>query len=182
MRLLDLVTCSQKYSIIYADPPWSYKDKALAGNRGAGCHYQTQGLEWIKSLPVASLAAEDSCLFLWATAPLLPEALQVMDSWGFGYKTVVFTWVKRNPKAGTWFWGMGNWTRSNPEYCLLGVRGRPKRVSKGVHSVCDAVIGRHSAKPAEIRTRIEALMGDLPRLELFAREEVSGWDCFGNEV
>ncbi|GAF84444.1 unnamed protein product, partial [marine sediment metagenome] len=108
--------------------------------------------------------------------------LFAMKCWGFEYKTVAFTWVKRNKKSDSWFWGMGWWTRSNPEYCLLGVKGNPKRVSAKIHSVIDDRIMKHSKKPDRVRDKIVELCGDLPRIELFARQRVNGWDAWGNEV
>ena len=170
----------QKYSVIYADPPWSYRNK---GTRAAADrHYSTMSIEDIKSLPVADIAAENCVLFLWATFPMLPEALETIKAWGFQYKTLAFCWIKRNRKSPGWFWGLGNWTRSNPEVCLLAVRGRPARASAAVHSLIEAPVGRHSAKPPQARERIEALMGDVPRIELFARERAPGWDAWGDEV
>lgn len=173
---------NKKYNIIYADPPWSYKDKALAGNRGAGCKYQTQSKEWIDNLPVKDIAANDCILFLWVTMPKLNECWDLIAKWGFEYKTVAFTWVKKNKKSDSWFWGMGMWTRANAELCLLATKGKPKRISASVHSVVDDRIMRHSKKPDSVRKRIVELCGDLPRIELFAREQQNGWDCWGNEV
>ena len=173
---------NKEYQIIYADPPWSYRDKALAGNRGACCKYPVQTQEWLLHLPVTSIAARDCCLFLWVTMPKLDEVFALISAWGFEYKTCAFTWVKRNKIAPTWFWGMGRWTRANAELCLLATKGSPKRVSAGVHSIIDTPIGKHSAKPAIVRDRIVELCGDLPRIELFARDRVSGWDAWGNEV
>lgn len=173
---------NKKYQIIYADPPWSYRDKALAGNRGAGCKYQTQEQTWINNLPVKDIAADDCVLFLWVTMPKLNECWDLIASWGFEYKTVAFTWVKKNKKSDSWFWGMGNWTRANAEVCLLAIKGKPKRISAAVHSVIDAPVRKHSQKPDEARARIVQLLGDLPRIELFAREETAGWDVWGDEV
>lgn len=173
----------KKYSIIYADPPWSYEDKALAGNRGAGCKYDVQSADWINNLPVSRIAAPDCALFLWVTMPKLNEVFPTLfEKWGFEYKTNAFTWVKRNRVSPSWFMGMGCWTRANAELCLLATRGNPKRLDAGVHSVIDAPIGRHSEKPAETRDRIVRLMGDLPRIELFARQAAPGWDCWGNQA
>ena len=170
----------QKYAIIYADPPWSYRNK---GTRAAADrHYRTMSIEDIKALPVADIAAENCVLFLWATFPMLPEALDTIEAWGFSYQSVAFCWVKRNKKSHSWFWGLGNWTRSNAEVCLLAVKGRPQRVSAAVHSLIEAPVGKHSAKPAEARERIVELVGDVPRIELFARERVNGWDAWGDEV
>jgi N6-adenosine-specific RNA methylase IME4 len=174
---------SKKYSVIYADPPWSYKDKALAGNRGAGCKYPVQSRDWINDLPVGRIAASDCALFLWVTMPKLNEVFPTLfEKWGFEYKTCAFTWVKRNKISPSWFWGMGSWTRANAELCLLATKGNPKRLDAGVSSVIDSAIGRHSEKPPETRDRIVSLMGDLPRIELFARQTVPGWDCWGNDA
>lgn len=170
----------KKYSVIYADPPWGYRNKASYG--AASDHYKTMTFNDIKSLPVADLAEKDCTLFLWATFPTLPDALEVMASWGFRYKTLGFLWVKLNRKSKSLFWGLGNWTRSNPEVCLLGVRGRPERMCAGVHSVVIAPVDRHSKKPDSVRERIGKLLGDVPRLELFARERAPGWDAWGDEV
>ena len=173
----------QKYSVILADPPWSYDDKAL--NRGgAERFYRTLSEQAIAELPVAGIAAKDSILFLWATYPKIAEALAVIAAWGFTYKTAAFTWVKRNTVTPSLFWGMGRWTRSNAEICLLATRGKPSRAEdgKGVHSIIEAAVMRHSAKPAETKDRILKLTGDVPRIELFAREVTPGWHAVGNEV
>ena len=118
---------------------------------------------------------------MWATFPMLREALEVIEAWGFIYKTVAFNWVKQNKTGAGLFWGLGNWTRSNSEICLLAVKGKPKRMSASVHSVILSPVQQHSRKPAETRDRIVELMGDLPRIELFAREAAPGWDAWGNE-
>lgn len=170
----------KRYTVIYADPPWSYRNK---GTRAAAeKHYRTMSIGDIKALPVADIAAADCVLFLWATFPMLPEALETIKAWGFRYKTAAFLWAKQNRRSPGWFWGLGNWTRSNAEVCLLAVRGRPARASAAVHSLIEAPVGRHSAKPPQARARIEALMGDVPRIELFARERVPGWDAWGDEI
>jgi N6-adenosine-specific RNA methylase IME4 len=171
-----------KYNIIYADPPWTYQDKALAGNRGAGCKYKLMTLDELGAMPIYDLAADNACLFTWVTMPKLDEYFNLMRAWGFKYKTCAFTWIKTNKKSGTLFWGMGRWTRANPEVCLLATKGRPRRISASIHSVIMAPIGKHSEKPDEARQRIVGLCGDLPRVELFARIKPEGWDVFGNEV
>ena len=172
----------KKYSIIYADPAWSYKDKALAGNRGAGCKYPTQSADWLNSLPVKKIADKNCILFLWVIMPKLNECFELIKEWGFEYKTCAFTWVKKNKKSDSWFMGMGRWTRANSEICLLATKGKPKRINAGVRSVVDTRIERHSKKPDCVRDRIVDLCEDLPRIELFARQRVKGWDCWGNEV
>jgi len=173
---------NKKYQIIYADPPWKYRDKALAGNRGAGCKYQVQEKDWIDNLPVSDIADKDCVLFLWVTMPKLNECWELIEKWGFSYKTVAFTWVKRNKKSSSWFWGMGRWTRANAELCLIATKGKPKRITASIHSVIDTPIEEHSKKPDEARKRIIELVGDLPRIELFARQKTEGWDVWGNEV
>lgn len=173
----------KKYSVILADPPWAFRAWSNKGmGRSAEQHYSTMRLEDIKALPVADLAAEDCVLFLWATFPMLKEALEVIDTWGFTYKTVAFTWVKENRKSPGLFWGLGYWTRANAEVCLLATRGSPKRQSAAVHQVILSPVERHSKKPDEVQERIVTLMGDVPRVELFARQETPGWDVWGNEV
>ena len=119
------VTISKKYSIIYADPPWRYSAKKVQG--AAENHYPTMSIEELCALPVADLAAPDSALFLWATFPQLPEALRLIEAWGFTYKSVAFVWLKKNKKADSWFYGLGFWTRGNAEICLLATKGHPKR-------------------------------------------------------
>lgn len=175
----------RKYNIIYADPPWN----GLGWNNGSGdkCpanHYEVQDIEWIKNLPVEYIAADTCFLFLWVTFPNLQEGLDVIKAWGFKYATCAFNWVKRNKKSDGFFVGCGNYTRANSELCLLGVKGRcqAERRSRSVRQVCDARVGRHSEKPQEIRDRIVALCGDVPRVELFARTKTEGWDVWGNEV
>ena len=172
----------KKYQIIYADPPWSYRDKASAGNRGASFKYDVQDHKWICNLPVENISDDNCVLFLWITMPQLPNVFEVIKEWGFVYKTCAFTWVKRNKSQPSWFWGMGNWTRANSELCLLATKGKPKRVSASVHSVVDTPIEKHSKKPDVVKDRIVQLCGDLPRIELFARQKAKGWDSWGNEI
>lgn len=169
------------YSIVYADPPWSYRDKALSGERGAECRYDCMTPSDLMVMPVSQIVTADAFLFCWSTMPQLPVAIELMKWWGFDYRTVAFAWIKRT-KNGLLKWGMGNWTRANAELCLLGIRGRPERASAAVHSVIEAESVRHSEKPAETRERIVRLCGDLPKIELFARQRVPGWDAWGNEV
>lgn len=176
-----------KYSIIYADPPWTYRDKAAAGQRGAGFKYGLMTLDEIKALPVQELAADDCALFLWATMPQLPSCLQVLEAWGFEYKTAAFVWAKTTRgSSGTgresYVMGMGNYTRANAELCLLGMKGKLERKSAGVRSLVIARIGVHSEKPPDVGWRIVDLFGALPRIELFARAPNEGWHVWGDEV
>ncbi len=170
----------KKYNIIYADPPWHYDRKTCKG--AAAKHYSTMHIDDLCAQPVRELAAKDCVLFLWATFPQLPEALQLIQAWGFKYKTVAFVWVKQNPKSDGLFMGLGGWTRSNAEICLLAVKGKPHRKSAGVHQLTISHVERHSKKPDIAREKIVALMGNLPRIELFARQASPGWDVWGNEA
>lgn len=171
-----------KYQIIYADPPWGFKGYDLKKEaRYVGNKYPVQSKTWIEDLPIKEIADDNCILFLWCTMPKLNEVFDLFPKWGFEYKTVAFTWVKKN-KSGSNFWGMGRWTRANAEICLLATRGNPKRISASVHSVIESQIREHSRKPDEARERILKLCGDIPRVELFAREKTDGWDIWGNEL
>jgi N6-adenosine-specific RNA methylase IME4 len=153
--------------------------------RGKGTaerHYPTMTIGEICALPVGELAAKDCALFVWTTFPQLAEALRVIDAWGFAYKTVAFLWLKQNRIAKTWFYGMGFWTRSNAEVCLLATRGRPVRTNKGIHQFIIAPVEAHSKKPDQVRDLIASLIGDVKRIELFARSHTEGWDVWGDEV
>lgn len=178
-----------RFEVVYADPAWKYRNRTIRG--GAEHHYKTMTLEEICALPVGKLAAPNAALFLWGVWPMLFDAKRVIDAWGFEYKNCAFTWVKTT-KSNTDHFGMGHWTRGNTEPCLLATRGKPTRVHAGVRqvivtedleeqTVCAPRL-RHSAKPPEVRNRIEQLMGDVPRIELFARERVTGWEAWGNEL
>lgn len=181
---VDIFNSDKKYQVIYVDPPWTFKVRSKAGNgRSASQHYEVMALDDIKALPVENIADKDCVLFLWATYPNLREAFEVLDAWGFEYKTVAFTWVKQCRKSDKIFIGMGYWTRANAEICLLATKGHPKRESKDVKQVIISHIEEHSKKPAEIRTRIENLMGGKStRIELFARQAADGWDRWGIEA
>ena len=135
----------------------------------------------IQLLDIPSICEDDCTLFLWVTFPCLQEGLELIEKWGFTYKTCAFNWTKKNKKADSYFWGLGYWTRSNSELCLLATKGKPKRVSKSVHQVIDAKIEEHSKKPVIVRDKIVELMGDLPRIELFARQQAEGWSSWGNQ-
>ena len=170
----------KKYNIIYADPPWRYSNRTIP--TGAEKQYPTMSLKDLCAMPVEELAADDAVLFLWATYPTLPDAMKLMEAWGFTYKTISFQWVKQNKSGNGFFTGLGWWTRANTEPCLLGVRGGIKRVDNTVKQLVVSPLREHSRKPDEVRDRIVQLMGDLPRIELFARTTTTGWDVFGNEV
>jgi N6-adenosine-specific RNA methylase IME4 len=169
----------QHYSVIYSDPPWPYNDKMSGHSFSLDHEYTTMGLPDIHALPVQSIAAKDAVLFMWATSPLLPEALAVMKSWGFKYKTLAFVWSKHT-RHGKDVANMGRWTMGNVEVVLLGTRGKPQRMVKNIRQLVRAERTRHSRKPDEVRNRIEQLISGS-RIELFARGPEEGWDQFGNE-
>lgn len=173
-----------QFKVLYVDPPWSYKVYSKKGQgRSAENHYRTMSAEDIFNLDVAGIADKDCVLFLWVTFPCLLAGLEAIERWGFTYKTLGFCWVKRCKKQQEkWFWGLGFWTRANPELCLIASRGKPKRLSKAVHCIVDTPVEYHSKKPDEVRRRIEQLMGDVPRAELFARQQYDGWVCLGDEI
>ena len=172
---------SKKYQIIYADPPWSYNDKMSGHKQGAQTHYQTQGLEWIRGLPIKDISDKNCTLFLWGTSPLLQEAFEVIKAWGFKYKTLGFCWVKEYHE-GLPVKNLGRYTMGGVELCLLATKGKPQRKIKNMRQVHFDIRTKHSEKPPAIREKIVKLMGDLPRIELFARQKTEGWDVWGNEV
>lgn len=174
---------NKKYKILYVDPAWKFITWSNKGKgRSADKHYCTMRLEDIKNLPVGDLADKDCVLFIWVINSMIPQALDVIKAWGFEFKTVAFTWVKTNKKSDTLFFGLGFWTRSNSELCLLATKGNPKRASANVPQVLISKRREHSRKPDEIRDRIVQLIGVVPRIELFARKRVEGWDAWGDEV
>ena len=170
----------KKYQIIYADPPWSYRNKKTGRDmkHGASAKYPTMALKEICELPIQSITDKNSVLFLWATVPLLPEAFSVMVAWGFRYKTAI-TWRKIMSL------GMGFWFRGQTEHLLLGVKGKVKafRLQEPNFIQCKAL--KHSEKPVEFRrliVRATKGMVKKKKIELFARKRTPGWDAWGNEV
>ena len=139
-------------------------------------------MEDIWNLPVNHIADDNCILFLWVTYPKLIDGIKTIEKWGFTYKTCGFSWIKKNKKADSLFWGMGYWTRANNEICLLATKGKPKKISSSVHQVVYEPIRKHSQKPNIVKDRIVDLVGNLPRIELFARNKTEGWDVWGNEV
>ena len=172
---------TDKFKIIYADPPWTFKTWSSKGKTKSP-KYDVMTIEDIKNLPVNNIANDDCILFIWVTYPLLKEGLKTIEAWNFKYKTCGFSWIKQNKKADSLFWGLGYWTRANNEICLLATKGKPKRISNSVHQVVMDKIREHSRKPDCVRDRIVELCGDLPRIELFARTTAEGWSSWGNEI
>ena len=177
----------KKYQIIYADPPWSYDDKMIGNRIGALANYPTMTIDKLCQLDIKGIAEENAALFLWVTSPKLNECWLIIEAWGFKYKTVAFCWNKT--VGDKWVSNMGRWTMGNIEICLLATRGHPKRICKNVKQLIIAERTRHSRKPPIVRDRIVQLLGDLPRIEIFARKEdllfdadgFEGWDVWGNE-
>lgn len=172
----------KKYKIIYADPPWSYSDKRKGSLGGAENHYKTMSITAIKNLRVSDISDENCILFMWVTFPMLQEGLDTIKAWGFKYKTLGFSWIKHNKKNGKPFFGIGHYTKSNCEVCLIGIKGRPEIKSNKISSVIIEARTEHSKKPWQVREKIVDLMGDISRIELFARQNTKGWETYGNEV
>jgi N6-adenosine-specific RNA methylase IME4 len=182
-------SASGQYKVVYADPPWTFATYSRKGKgRNAEAYYDCMSLTDIKAIPVNNWAAEDCVLLLWTTDPLLSTAFEVINAWGFTYKTVGFYWAKLKKNMATpvysdadFFTGLGFWTRANPELCLLATRGHPKRRRADVRKLIVSPRREHSRKPDEAYERIEALC-DGPYLEMFARSSRPGWDPWGAEA
>lgn len=177
---IDIFNTDKKYDIIYADPPWRYNNRRCNG--ACENHYETMKIKDICDLPVKNLCSDNCVMFLWTTYPMLQEAFKLIESWGFKYKTIGFQWIKQNKSGNGYFFGLGRWTRGNSECCLIATKGKPKRINNSVSQLIVSPIQSHSKKPDETREKIVELMGDLSRIELFARQSTKGWDVWGNEV
>lgn len=185
------------FGVVLADCPWRFKTYNEKGRsrcpdwrrfKGSPArHYETMSTMQLCMLPVRDLLAEDVCLFLWISWPMLEDALKVMTFWGFQYKTCAFSWMKARsqtnlfPDESEALMGPGYWTRSNSEVCLLGTHGKPKRKSRAVRQGIIEPRREHSRKPDCVRERIEQLV-DGPYLELFSRQPRAGWTTWGNET
>lgn len=184
--------------VIYADPPWHFKTYNAKGRQRSpdwkpfkgspSVHYDTMSAQDIAALPVSELCAPDACLFLWICWPMLPEAMALIESWGFAYKTLAFSWTKAHARQVEMFRddcdaqiGMGYWTRSNHEACLLATRGKPKRLKMDVRQAIIEPRRQHSRKPDCVYDRIERLVAG-PYVELFARTQRPGWRAWGNQT
>ena len=171
----------KKYQIIYADPPWPHR----SGSRRKVVPYPTMRINDICNLRVKNIIKRHSVLFLWTTDKYLKSAIEVMESWGFHYKTIAFTWVKKTSNNNLSLM-VGGWTVKCTELCLLGVRGKPHKLlkrRKGILQLITARTAGHSVKPSIVRRYIELMFGPKVRkIELFAREKHKGWDVWGNEV
>ena len=179
---------NKKYNIIYADPPWSFGSKSYQdGNREMidiqKKHYPTMTEQEICSLPVKDITKDDCILFMWVTDSHLKEGLNVIKSWGFDYKTIGFTWVKLY-KSGSTCYNFSPYLLKSTEICLIGMKGKLANIKarNDIKGLVAEIRTKHSKKPEEVRTRIEQMCQDLPRIELFARHKTQGWDAWGDEV
>lgn len=173
----------KRFKIIYADPPWSFKNnKSGTLNGVADNHYKTMSIEEIKKLPIHKIAADDCVLIMWWVGSQPQEAIDLVEAWGFKIKNMNgFVWVKLTTRFLAFF-GMGFWTRAGSESMIIATKGKPKPLNKNVRAVRHEVVGKHSEKPAIFRNDIVDLCGDLPRIELFARKKVKGWASWGDEI
>ena len=175
----------KKYKIIYADPPWDYSGRKLntaTNGKELNDHYPTMSISEICKLPIKKLADKNCLLFMWVTYPHLEKSFEVIEAWGFKYSTVAFEWLKMTT-TGKNVCFMGSWTCGGGiELCLLAHKGSVPRIAKNIRKMIIAQRREHSRKPGEAKERIVQLVGDLQRIELFAREKTEGWDVWGNEV
>ena len=180
-----------KANVVYADFPHYHSshngnlEKAKSNNMWGLSGYRYKKMTWkqISEFPISDYCDSNCALFIWSSPPVVKRYLNVIESWGFKYRTFAFVWVKQN-KSGTEIkpYGLGHYTLSNIEFVLLATRGKFIRNSKSVKQVVLAPLRSHSEKPDEVRDRIVQLCGDVPRTELFARKEVTGWNCIGDEI
>jgi N6-adenosine-specific RNA methylase IME4 len=189
-----------KYDVLLADPPWSYRVWRGKKSRTSDAHYRTMSTEMIADLPISDIVTDDAALFLWSTPPAIHEAIRVVDAWGFRYKTFAFVWIKHDKHAvgqtkcvkgplvyreGELFqasFGLGHYTRANAEVCLLGIRGHMPVADKSVSQLILSQRRDHSCKPDEQYELIERLYPKAAKLELFARRRRSGWDALGLDI
>ena len=184
---VDIYNTDKKYNIIYADPPWEYKQKQInfqhydEGKKyinSVNEHYPTMTKKELFDMKdvIQNITDKDCLLFMWATCPNLDLAVDLGREWGFEFKTVAFVWDKQRTNYGFY-------TLSQCELCLVFKKGKiPKKQISNVKQLLSKHVGKHSAKPKEIRDRIDLMFGIYPRIELFARQTCEGWDCWGNEV
>lgn len=172
------------FSLIYADCPWTFVTRTTKGRGrcpdGRG-HYGVMTLDDIKALPVSDICTSNAVLALWAVNPMLPQAFAVMAAWGFGYRSC-HTWAKRTSTGRCWAFGTGYWFRSTTEHLLIGVRGHWRPRNRRTRSLTESPIREHSRKPDEIRDMLVDLVGDVARVELFARTAAPGWSAWGDQV
>lgn len=190
---VDIFNTDKKYNIIYADPAWAFSNQKTGGSMKSGAKTKYKAvsqIDQIKGMPVSDIAADDCVLVMWWVGAMPQEAIDVVKSWGFVLKNMNgFVWNKLT-QTNKPFFGMGFYTRAGSESCLIAVKGRPERANKGVRAVFNAEAQvqfearamAHSEKPHQVRDLIVDLFGDKPRIELYSRHDVAGWDRYGNEL
>lgn len=172
----------KKYELIYPDAPWDYTGGGRYRKLKIKPKYPTMKYNELSQLPIKQIAARDCALAMWTTGPKMEEAIKLIDIWGFNFITVLFIWIKTNRLQDTLNYKPACWTMPNAEYLLFGKIGHPQRVQEDIKQIVFAPIGRHSAKPSVFREKLVNLFGDVPRIELFARQKADGWDAIGNEI
>lgn len=172
----------KKYEIIYADPAWQYKTKENLAKKSIlngkiNSHYETMTIAELECLPMDSISDKNCMLFMWVVSPMLDDGIDLMKKWGFKYSTIAFIWHKQRTNPG-------HYTMSECEICIVGRRGKipTPRGARNVRQFLSEMRGNHSAKPNEIRNRIELMFPTQSKLEMFARQSAEGWDAWGNEV
>ena len=183
---IDINNPPRKYRVIYADPAWKFGNRNTGGTMksAAEAKYTVTSLADMAAMPVAGLADEHCLLVMWWVGAMPQDAINLCKSWGFRLVNMNgFVWRKLT-KTGIPFFGMGFSTRAGSESALIGVRGKLGELidDHSVRAVIEAKVGRHSQKPHEFREAIEKLCGDVPRVELFARDAAAGWDRWGNQA
>lgn len=181
-----------RFDLIYLDPPWAFANWSTDqlkkydlkwARRNGRSPYPVMKNEDLFKIPIWELGAKNSIMLMWATYPKLPDALALMDAYGYEFKTIPFTWIKLNPSGIGWHFGLGYYTHGNAEIVLLGTKGKGlRRKDKSIGQLVIYPRGRHSAKPPIVRDRIKRLFGEVSRCELFARDETEGFLAWGNEV
>lgn len=187
----EIIAEGIKYQVLYPDPPWKYGNFDTSDHFKfsgmASEHYDTMTLDDLIALPVKEIVADNAMMFLWTTWPVLcsdnKKFFEMIDAWGFKPKTAAFVWMKTNKNDGKPFFGMGTYTAANSEPCILCTRGKTKDMIKSnrVSQIIQSPLKKHSQKPDIVRKKIVQLVGEVPRLEMFGRSKVPGWDVFGND-
>lgn len=173
----------KKYDVILADVPWKFETYSEKGkDRSPEKYYNVLSISEICDLPIRDLAADNCALFFWGTWPFLFRCEEIINAWGFTYKTLGWVWVKSNKKSGGFFMGLGYYLRANTEFCLLAVRGKMPVAVRNQLALIYSPVRNHSQKPDEQYEKIESLYPDRNYLELFARSRRPGWDVFGDQV
>lgn len=172
----------KKYKVIYADPPWEYRNRIGGHGTNVKDHYETMSMKELYDLDVKSISDKDCALFLWTTDSYLKRAISLMESWGFKYKTIAFVWLKLTPSKKP-VYNPAPYTGKSCEICLLGLKGHvTKYIVERPKQFCSTIRQGHSEKPNQIRQRIQNMFPDVPKIELFERQRFDGWDAFGNEI